>query len=261
MNDKIMPLFVAFSLLTATAYSQPEAKGREYYVKLHEEACELCDVGKFGAALDKWYEIARWTSGATNEVLYYKCAGNMLRIWLEWLDRHEHISQKGYDNMMILTQRIGKLENAEISPDAWGQTKKSDLIEFGKDAKKRLLAAKHKISEKADETATDLGIKNNNPYEMSVPVGALRGIATTIMSPCNIFMAWPASVKLDGDIWIGPLPVFGTGFAACYIVKDIFVGVSDVVTLGWSGNNLYDEDTSPWWWQRFGGKTKAKIFR
>ena len=260
MSDKIKPLLAAFSLLAATAYSQPEAKGREYYVKLHEEACELCDVGKTREALYKWSEIARWTSGATNEVLYYKCAGNMLRIWLEWLDCHEHITQKGYDNMMILVKRIEKLENAEISPDAWGQTKKSDLIEFGKDAKKRLLAAKYKISEKADEVAIDRD--KNNPYEMSVPVGALRGIATTIMSPCNIFMAWPASLELETDIWLFyVLPVGGTGIAVCYIVKDLFVGVADMVTLGWAGNKIYDEETSPWWWQRFAGKTKAVIFR
>ena len=81
------------------------------------------------------------------------------------------------------------------------------------------------------------------------------------MSPCNIFMSWPASFELESDLWLGPLPLVGTICASAYIVKDAIVGLADFCTVGWAGNLFYDEETSPWWWQRFGGDTKAEILR
>ena len=129
----------------------------------------------------------------------------------------------------------------------------------------KVIEERQKHSESPDSSSIDSDMKKgpstSNPYEMPIPLGMFRGLGTTVMSPCNIFMSWPASFELESDIWLGPLPLVGTIFACAYIVKDAVVGLADFCTLGWAGNCHYDEDTSPWWWQRFGGKTKAEILR
>ena len=257
-------LIVSILLLSGTsAYCESEpCKNRDYYDRLHRSACDLYDKGKYKDAMLKWHEVYQWSRNATNEVLRYKSIGNMLFCEMERLERVGHVSRKTYHDMMTKVTLLESVDEADIPDSAWGETRKERIKIFAADVRSRLSVDKARIVSDTEVSMPDKTlVANTNPYEMPVPWGMFRGLGTAVMSPCNIFMAWPISLELGGDLWVGPIPLVGSIFACGYVVKDALVGVADIVTLGWAGHQIYDAQTSPWWWERFGGKTKAAVFR
>ena len=244
-------LFVATSAFCESVH----LIGRAHYEKLNTEGCELCDKNRLIEARAKWEEVAQWASSRTNDVLRYKSVGNLLLLDWDVLDKCNQVKRETYDLMLQRLSILEQIDNANIPKREWGLTDPQKFVELA-------IEVRAGLSNVQSRTVSDPEqVFNDNPYYMPIPLGIFRGLGTTVMSPCNIFMSWPASFEVESDIWLGPLPLVGTIFASAYIGKDAVFGLADFCTLGWAGNCHYDGDTSPWWWQRFGGKTKAEIFR
>ncbi len=256
---------ISVLLLCGThAYCEPvQSKTRAYYEKLHEEGCELCDNENRSTARVMWQEVARWANSRTNDVLRYKSAGNLLNLDMDMLGQHRQISRETYDLIIQRVEILEQLNNVSIPESEWGATNPEALSQLAKEARGVLAKGQSIMVSGSGSSPKESGnmTYDYNPYVMPIPLGMIRGLGTAVMSPCNIFMSWPASFELENDIWFGPFPLFGMGVASYYIGKDAVVGIVDFCTLGWVGNRIYNEDSSPWWWQRFGGKTKAAIFR
>lgn len=241
---------------------------RDYYIKINAEAWENYDQKRFSDSVRKFREVYQWAYAKTNEVLRYKSAGGLALYDVEWINGQPSITQQHYDITMKLIGVVEQVKLANIPSAELDDRGRQAMLEQAYEWRVQMSSMKGKIVAESDwkeqqkcASAGSSKVISKNPYEMTIPLGSFRGLATAVMAPCDILMAWPFAFE-NGDFMIcGIVPTFGLLVSAGYMVWDVGLGVADFCTLGYVGNKWYDEETSPWWWERFSGKKKAAVFR